>query len=162
MQKISSKQYNLVFSIMKGIAIIAVVWGHCTCFPFVEEFVNQWHLAVFFFVSGYFFKGFPYGSTLWDLLCVIRRKFMHLLLPFFISCTIFLLLHNVFYELHIYSSALSLTDTFNGLIDIWIRLTTSEQLTGAMYLLYFQKCFIFLVLNLSKIICGWHILICIF
>ena len=44
------------FSIMKGIAIISVVLGHCAPNHFIESFVNQYHLAIFFFVSGYFFN----------------------------------------------------------------------------------------------------------
>lgn len=41
---------------MKGIAIISVVIGHVFVQTNIEEFVNQYHLAVFFFVAGYFFK----------------------------------------------------------------------------------------------------------
>lgn len=41
---------------MKGIAIISVVLGHCTTNSRIEAFVNQYHLAVFFFVAGFFFK----------------------------------------------------------------------------------------------------------
>ena len=33
-----------IFSMMKGVAIIAVVIGHCSI-PCVEGFVNQFHLA---------------------------------------------------------------------------------------------------------------------
>ena len=47
---------NQAFSIMKGIAIISVVLGHCTTNSRIEAFVNQYHLAVFFFVAGFFFK----------------------------------------------------------------------------------------------------------
>lgn len=46
---------NNLFSIMKGIAIISVVIGHCCRSSDIENYVNQYHLAVFF-CSGYFFK----------------------------------------------------------------------------------------------------------
>ena len=36
---------------MKGVAIVSVVAGHCTPIPAIEVFVNQYHLAVFFFVK---------------------------------------------------------------------------------------------------------------
>ena len=52
----SNARFNPTFSVMKGIAIISVVLGHCPALPFVGKFVNQYHLAVFFFVAGYFFK----------------------------------------------------------------------------------------------------------
>lgn len=47
---------NYTASIMKGIAIISVVLGHCTTNNNIESFVNQYHLAVFFFVSGFFLQ----------------------------------------------------------------------------------------------------------
>lgn len=44
------------FDILKGLAIIFVVIGHSR-FPFVvEHFIVSFHMPVFFFVSGYFFK----------------------------------------------------------------------------------------------------------
>lgn len=48
--------HNPTISIMKGIAIIGVVAGHCGVSQWTENFVNQWHLAVFFFVAGMCFK----------------------------------------------------------------------------------------------------------
>ena len=60
---------NQAFSIMKGIAIISVVLGHCTTNSRIEAFVNQYHLAVFFFVAGFFFKRSICGC--WNWLSVI-------------------------------------------------------------------------------------------
>lgn len=48
----TGKAYNPTFSIMKSVAIASVVLGHCAPSPFVEQLVNQYHLAVFFFVAG--------------------------------------------------------------------------------------------------------------
>ena len=50
------KGYDTTFSIMKGIAIISVVLGHAFVGTSIETIVNQYHLATFFFVSGYFLK----------------------------------------------------------------------------------------------------------
>lgn len=47
---------NQAFSIMKGIAIISVVLGHCTTNSRIEAFVNQYHLAVFFLWLASFLK----------------------------------------------------------------------------------------------------------
>lgn len=47
------QQHDNVFDIMKGLAIISVVAGHCSV-PIIEGFVNQYHLATFYFVAGYF------------------------------------------------------------------------------------------------------------
>ena len=52
---------------MKGIAIISVVVGHVFVRTDIEEFVNQYHLAVFFFVAGYFFKD-KYIQSPWQFI----------------------------------------------------------------------------------------------
>ena len=39
------------WDIVKGFAVITVVMGHCGVFP---AFVYLFHLAVFFFVTGFF------------------------------------------------------------------------------------------------------------
>ena len=46
------REYDTTISTMKGIAIIGVVVGHCVLSSWIENFVNQWHLATFFFVAG--------------------------------------------------------------------------------------------------------------
>lgn len=42
------RTYNVIISIIKGLAIIGVVVGHCGMSSWLEAFVNQWHLATFF------------------------------------------------------------------------------------------------------------------
>lgn len=41
--------------IAKGIAIIAVVFGHCVIFPYTR-FIYSWHMPLFFILAGYFFR----------------------------------------------------------------------------------------------------------
>ena len=52
---VEQKENSHVFSIMKGLGIIFVVVGHTSYSP-VHNFVYLFHLAVFYFVAGYFFK----------------------------------------------------------------------------------------------------------
>ena len=47
------------WDIIKGLAIIAVVMGHC---GILTRFVYLFHLAVFFFVTGYFYNENKYGD----------------------------------------------------------------------------------------------------
>ena len=89
---------NQAFSIMKVIAIISVVLGHCTTNSRIEAFVNQYHLAVFFFVAGFFFKE-KYVVTPMDF---IWKKVKRLYVPFVVAGIGCLLLHNIFYHLNIY------------------------------------------------------------
>lgn len=106
----SRNDFNLTFAIMKGIAIVSVVIGHCISVDYVEDFVNQYHLAVFFFVAGYFFKE-KYLEN-WRLYIV--KKFKSLYFPFVQLCLIFLLLHNVFYKIHLYESYLTISEIMSG------------------------------------------------
>lgn len=96
------KAYNTSFSIMKGLAIISVVLGHCAIHPFINDFVNQYHLAVFFFVAGYFFK----TESLNNFKSYALKKLKRLYIPFIIYGLAFLLLHNILCDLYIYDDKL--------------------------------------------------------
>lgn len=73
------------FDILKGIGIISVVLGHALCDYYFSEpiqvavlrFVYIYHLAVFFFVSGYFFHFKPIDSPL----VFLKRLINNLYLP---------------------------------------------------------------------------------
>ena len=49
------------WDVVKGIGITAVVWGHCmTRFG---AFVYLFHLALFFFATGFFYNEKKYGDS---------------------------------------------------------------------------------------------------
>lgn len=50
-----NKSINQKFNILKAIGIIAVVGLH-TGFIFIDWLGNSFHLPLFFFISGYFFR----------------------------------------------------------------------------------------------------------
>lgn len=104
------KAYNTSFSIMKGLAIISVVIGHCPSNPFIEDFVNQYHLAVFFFVAGYFFK----TKYLSNMKKFVGKRVKSLYVPFVSFCLTFLLLHNFFYRIDLYSTPLTISESVLG------------------------------------------------
>lgn len=106
----NSKKYNPTFAIMKGIAIISVVIGHCSFNPFIEDFVNQYHLAVFFFVAGYFFKTKYLSNTK----MFVSKRMKSLYVPFVSFCLTFLLLHNFFYRIDLYSTPLTFSASVWG------------------------------------------------
>lgn len=120
---------NQAFSIMKGIAIISVVLGHCTTNSRIEAFVNQYHLAVFFFVAGFFFKE-KYVVTPMDF---IWKKVKRLYVPFVVAGIGCLLLHNIFYHLNIYDTELTIAQFEKGIFDVIIRMVSNELLMGAMW-----------------------------
>lgn len=122
-------RYNPQIAAMKGIAIIAVVLGHCAAFRFTDLFVNQWHLAVFVFVGGYLFNT---SKALKDPCGEILKKIKRLLIPFLIACMAFMLLHNFFYELRILGDRLTFEAFLHGLKRLAL-LTTDEPMLGAMW-----------------------------
>lgn len=129
MQESSAIKKNNIFSIMKGIAIISVVIGHCCRYEGVEPFVNQYHLAVFFFVAGYFFK----DKYLQDVKGFVIKKVKSLYVPFVLSGLCFLALHNILVWMHVYDSPVTLEQMGEGVFDLCIRLTSNESLMGAMW-----------------------------
>ena len=78
-------------SIMKGIAILSVVIGHATTGTSMEIFVNQYHLAVFFFVAGYCFN----IKHLQNLYAYSWRRFSSLYVPFMKFGCFYLISHNL-------------------------------------------------------------------
>lgn len=125
----SNARFNPTFSVMKGIAIISVVLGHCPALPFVGKFVNQYHLAVFFFVAGYFFKE-KYLET--PKIFIVKRL-KSLYFPYVIFGLLALCLHNVFYGLHIVGDYMSMPDFILGGRNLVVKLYSEEALMGAMW-----------------------------
>lgn len=119
----------LNWSAIKGIAIISVVIGHCIQFPLVGLYVNQYHLAAFFFVSGYFFK----EKYIDDKRSFVWKKVKKLYVLFVISGLIFLLSHPVLERMHVYGHPLSWNDYSREIINLVFRLTSNDPMMGAMW-----------------------------
>lgn len=73
---------NPVFDIMKFVAIMAMIVGHCV-HDWRRPLIYIWHMPLFFIVSGYFFKPQPIFSG-------IKRHSQRLLIPYLISAVILL------------------------------------------------------------------------
>ena len=82
---------------MKGIAIILMVVGHSGCPKLLDSFIYLFHMPLFFFVSGWFFK----DSYAENKIQFIRKRTFGLYWPFVKYGLIFLALHNLFYHLYI-------------------------------------------------------------
>lgn len=123
------KQYNPTFAIMKGIAIVSVVLGHCNVSPFVDCLVNQYHLAVFFFVAGYFFKGKYLDSPK----SFIIKRLKSLYIPYVIYGLLALALHNIFCQIDIVSDYRSISSLVLGGQNLMFKLYSDEVLMGAMW-----------------------------
>lgn len=134
---------NKSLDIAKAIGIILVVIGHSSS-P-IGNFIYLFHMPLFFFISGYFYKE-EYSNNIRTL---IVKRLKTLYLPFVAYQMIFLILHNFFCNINIYSNNLALGNsvvnfyTFKDFIKSFIKIvlfTRSEQLAGAFW--FFTTLFI--------------------
>jgi fucose 4-O-acetylase-like acetyltransferase len=98
------------FTIAKGIGIFLVVLGHCTGTnqtQYIFNFIYLFHMPLFFFLSGYFFKDKYLNNKKKFFIGRLRRLYV----PFVKWNVIFVVLHNFFYRIYIYNSDYG----FNGI-----------------------------------------------
>lgn len=88
---------NIYFDILKGVSIISIVLGHCC--NFLVKYVYLYHLAIFFFISGYFYNYNKYAETPFEY---IFSKIKSQWKKFVLYSTFIIILHNIFYELQLY------------------------------------------------------------
>ena len=93
----NQSSHNNFICIAKAIGIILVVVGHSRGIEYVDRFIYFFHMPLFFVCSGYFFN----DNT--DFLSVVKKRFLRLYIPYFKWCVAVLLLHNIFYDLHMYN-----------------------------------------------------------
>lgn len=129
------KNRNKQIDILKGIAIIMIVLGHCSS-PFTH-FLYLFHLAIFFMVSGYFWKENSI-NTIKDLKRFIINKVKRLYVPFVIGNVICVLLNNFLIDINIYStishSHFSYKDMAKNIIKV-LLFRNSTELLGASWFL---------------------------
>ena len=98
---------NSTMDIVKAIGIISIVMGHC-CYSImipalnvsVGEFVYSYHLMVFFFVAGFFYKrGYHEHPEQY-----IGKRLLKLGGMLFLYNTVFTLLHNTLVSVKMISS----------------------------------------------------------
>lgn len=126
-KKIDKRCY---FDIVKGIAILSIVIGH-TC-HFMSRFVYLYHIVIFFFVSSYLFSEKKYGNRP-VYYSFIRFKKNYKFYIFY--AIIFVLLHNVFIDLHLINSNLyDMKDTLIALARSFL-FKCPEPFGGAFWFL---------------------------
>jgi len=125
---------DIYWDIIKGLGIIAIVLGHIAS-PY-SSFVYLYHLSLFFFVSGFLYK----DTHSIDVFNYTSRKLRELYLPLIKYGVAFILLHNIFIKLNIYSKEIdpstsyySLSDMFYRSINEIINANSLEGLAGALW-----------------------------
>ena len=89
------KQQNTTISICKGIAIILMVMGHAEGPGLLMNFIYLFHMPIFFITAGYFFS----RRYLTDSWTYVEKRFKGLYVPMVKWSLIFLLLHNLFFDI---------------------------------------------------------------
>lgn len=85
MEKTREESYDL----LKGMGILLVLWGHTFCPPTIKNTIYAFHMPLFFFVSGCFFKQLSIRQTL-------QNKGKRLLLPWITFVIITFMIFTVF------------------------------------------------------------------
>lgn len=128
---------NQTMDFLKGIGIIYVVLGHTLVNP-MHNFIYLFHMPLFYFISGYFYKDdYSYKPK---QLIISRIKTLYI--PFLKYELIFLLMHNFSFKIYLYSDKLNYKGTSEQLYNVhdyiinFLRIITfgeSEQLLGAFW-----------------------------
>lgn len=117
------------WDILRGIGILSIVMGHC--FSGSIQYVYTYHLAVFFFVSGFLYSEKKYGQ---DPFAHLGAKLKSSWPKYMFYMSLFILLHNPFQALGInpaadnYNFSQTLVHLSNTLI-----LNGGEAMGGALW-----------------------------
>lgn len=105
MVQITAKKRDFTFDVLKGIAIIAMVLGHCFVPLRIHDFIYIWHIPLFFLISGYFYRP---KSTREELKAIWKG----LIIPYLVTASIIVALF------YVKDYIIGSTDTYNGLIGV--------------------------------------------
>ena len=70
--------------IAKGLAMLAIVWGHIMLVGWSHNFVYGFHIFIFFFLSGMMFRKEKYDS----IVSLLKKRFktLFLFICYFLVC----------------------------------------------------------------------------
>lgn len=152
-------QFDNSVSFAKGIGIMLMVLGHTFFSAYGYALIYMFHMPLFFFISGYCFK----DSHLEDFRNYAKKRISRIYVPFVKWGLIFLLLHNIFFQLNIYNDTFGFegdvsqlygtSDYLKKAFLIFFCLSGNEQLLGGYWFLHtmFFASFIFYgLLRLKK------------
>lgn len=135
------KNYNSSIGYLKALGIILMVFGHSGNIPYVTRFVYMFHMPLFFIASGCCFK----EKYLYDFRQYLYNKVKGIYWPYVKWSLLFLLLHNVCFNLHIYNNQYGYKDIVSHLYtpseifhlakSIIFMMRGNEQLLGGYWFL---------------------------
>lgn len=131
--------HNNSITIAKAIGIILMVVGHSGCPQVLFKFIYLFHMPLFFFCSGIFYKEMMSSDA---ATLFLKKRIKGLYVPFLKWSVLFLLLHNVFMFVGIYnpyygyeggSSYYSVPDILYKLFIILFTMHGYEELLGGFW-----------------------------
>lgn len=124
--------HNVQVSIAKGLGIILMVMGHAGCPEYLHDFIYLFHMPLFFFLSAYFFRDAKVVDSAGQY---VLRKFKNLYWPYIKWSIIFLLLHNLFFQIGFYDNSLSWQELFVNVKRSVRGMWQGERMLGAYWFL---------------------------
>lgn len=126
---------NISWDIVRCIGIVFVILGHCLPYTHACSFIYQFHMGLFFFISGFFLK-IPEDFKLYDFSNFFTHKLKSIYLPFVVVNLLFLIFNSYFYKAHISLIKYEYFDYIKAVIDILFFRTIENPI---LYPLWFLK-----------------------
>lgn len=117
-------------TITKALGIMLMVLAHSGFSYIGDAAINMFHMPLFFFMSGYCFSNRHLISPKNFIVGKIKTVYF----PYLKYSLLFLLLHNVFYKLHIYSDEVySFHDFISRSVRLAVGMGMHDQLLGGYW-----------------------------
>lgn len=129
---LASRRHNAQVSIAKALGIILMVMGHAGCPEYLHDFIYLFHMPLFFFLSAYFFRDAKVVESAGQY---VVRKFKNLYWPYIKWSIIFLLLHNLFYQIGFYDNSLTWQELLVNVKCSVRGMWQGERMLGAYWFL---------------------------
>ena len=82
--EVKRPQRDVSFDLLKGLGIILMIWVHCRT-DAISHFAYTFHMPLFLFVSGYFFKSRDFKHE-------VSLDFQRIVVPYVFTCLVMLIL----------------------------------------------------------------------
>lgn len=120
-----------LMTMLKGLGIVLVVLGHSIVPDTLpHNFIYLFHLALFYFASGYFFK----EKYMHNIKLYVWKRVKALYFPFVKYGLLFLLLHNLFYKIGLYKDYFTIQEMLKEALSI-LKFFGFEPLLGVFWFL---------------------------
>lgn len=136
---VKNPQRNEIWDILKGIGIFAVVVGHSGCPKPLLCFISAFHMPLFFIISGILLNDLYFENKSF----FVKKRIKSLYIPFVKWSIIFILLHNLFFNLGVINSLYGYAGDVDRLYSVYdiayslmvslISMNTFEHLLGALW-----------------------------